>query len=542
MLARPITARPITASAVSARHISTQQRNTYRIASCGDSTCVHGTRYSMVESYSGFRLYGRSNDTGWLDLEANATGTLTVYPNSTATWAAPDDTAGPVVQVGSGLTWMESATAGRGMGFVVPQSVIQGADVGGTAYPVSILEGSSPGYVGTGWGDALGWAQVITGGRLQVTGQHGFAGIDTRQMLQALPNVLTRDSEGKSLDAPPDAVYFSIGINDVWFENDPDGSLSWYGYEITEAETLQNITEMVEYCVERGVIALFSTLQRESPGALAAMMNVINDHLEALQAQYYPMMRVVDARAAVNVPETDDAKPGYMTGPHYTNHLGCYVMGTVLADVLDQVAGARLGRSAYMGDRPNLVHDGAMLGTDGALTNATGVSAWQVCVGECDYLPSLGDATAVCSQEASSNGEYHPWQVIDVTGGTEESYVVASSPLEAIYDVMQAEVEVYTSNLQISGYTFVSGPKLMLMYFDGGGQMIRLSETISGVGVTLGGVDPETGVTEFSGLLRTGPITTPAGAVSARLAVMWGQPAGVDATVKLRNAGARAIA
>lgn len=484
---------------------------TVRITNCGDSTAAleHGTWWSSTA------FFGRSDASGHV---ADAVGTLTIYQNGTAKWAADGDTAGALVSVVGGFYWFESASADKGFCFCIMPDDISGASPTGTAHAITVAAGSIAGSVGFISAGAVVWQNILSGWRTCITGILGAGGTTTFHLLDRIDNVFDVDSHGHPLSVPPDVIHVSCGINDCT-------ALGAGGAGYTIAEVLQNLTDIKDAILARGGIPVFSSLSHETPGNRQTYMDQVNAHLLAMSVAD---SRVYFADYAAEVDDVGgDAKPNYMIGPHYTPYLGAKVCGEVFDVLLDSIAGLNQGRSIYFRGAANLAPAGDCQGTGGQLINATGVSALDVWCGT-GLGVDIGDCTAVCSKEAST-GETNPWQVVAVTGGTEDSYVMVTTEMTSISDLIQSEAEFYVSDASKMGGGIIDALRFSFIFYD---EFDAPIDFLAGMYAVAG----DAGV--LQGVVKTDKITPPANAVSARVCFMWWQPATFDVTFKVRNWGA----
>jgi len=94
-----------------------------------------------------------------------------------------------------------------------------------------------------------------------------------------------------------------------------------------------------------------------------------------------------------------------MAGVHYTT-LGSKLGGEKLAEILESLAGQGSSRFALGSGTTNLIVNGALSGTSGALTGMTGVAA----------VDSTFSGIGVCIASKESVTGEHDWQVFTVTG------------------------------------------------------------------------------------------------------------------------------
>lgn len=498
----------IIAKSLSAQFRNTRNKNKISIANCGDSTAAleHGTWWSSVD------FYGRSDASGHA---ANDIGTLTIYQNGTAKWAAAGDTAGALVTVVGGLYWFESGSANKGFCFCIMPDDISGSSPTGTAHAITVAQGSLAGSVGFISAGAVVWQNILSGWRTCITGILGIGGTTTFHLLDRINNVFDVDSHGQPLSLPPDMVHVSCGINDCV-------ALGAGGAGYTIGDVLQNLTDIKDAILARGGMPIFSSLSHEAPGAAKTYMDQVNAHLASLAAAN---SRVKFANYAAEVDDVGGAaKAGYMDGPHYTPDLGAKVCGEVLDELLDTIIGATEDKSVYFDGRVNLSPAGNNIGNGGVLDGATGTSAIDVFCGT-GLGVDLPYCSAVCSKQTSTDVT-SPWQVVAVTGGAEESYVIVSTTLTSISSLLQAEAEFYVSDSSKMGGGIIGALRFSFIFYDVGGNPIDF----------LAGMNAVTGVAGvLQGVVKTDKITPPANAVTARIAFLWWQPPSVSVTFKVRN-------
>lgn len=497
-------------------------RRVWRIASTGESTSSleRGTWWSA----SGNAFYGQSNDSGH---SVDDVGTITIYQNGTAKWAAAGDTAGELVEVGDGLVRLESGTANKGFSFVIMPDDVSSASPTGTEHAITVAAGSIAGYVGFASAGGLVWQSILSGFRLDITGILGIGGTTTVHLIPRLLNVFKFDSNGRPLTSPPDVVLACCGSNDIGkiLAGEP-------GY--TMPALLANIDTIKDMILANGAIPIFTSVSYETLTAPRRLLvDEYNAYLAAIAAAD---SRVYFANYAAEVDDTEsptgNAKPDYMNGSHYTPSIGAKACGTVLKGILEGIAGTKQGRSSYIGDRPNLLSNGSFLINDGALTNATGVSSLDVSIGT--GIIDMGDASAVCSKRDSEDGEYHKWQVISMTGGTEDSYGMATVPqvITLTGSMLQAECEFTISDSSMIGGGILDAFRMSFFFYDSEDNPI---EYLAGIFADCGAAG------ELSGVLKTDVVTPPAGAAYAKLAWLWGQPALNDVVIEIANVGVTRI-
>ena len=502
-----------------------------RIADTGDSTTAlgHGTRWSS----SAEEFQGRSDDPD--HVEGNV-GTLKIYQNGTAKWKAQGDDFGALYTLDSGLVWLESETPGLGFAFCITDAEIAASAVGGTDYPITIIKGSPIGFIGFDTGTMFVWAQYLNGFQQDITGILGYAGKTTFDVASSINCVFDVDSHGKPISAPPNVVHVSCGINDC-------SALAAGTATYTIQDVLDNLTAIKTAINAHGACVIFSTLSHENPSvALRGYMDQVNDHIDDLQTASPSCVYVADYKSVIDNPASPvkAALPDMMSGPHYSPRDGARTAGVVLVDLLQSIVpAAPAGRSAFTGARPSILANSDFIGTSGTLSagtgsTCTGVSAWDVYAAN-GFGVDIGDCGVVCSKEASA-GEYHPWQVLTVTGGSAESVVLMASPLTPVSEYMQAEMEYYISDGQNFGSSSYI-PQLVFSFYDGASAFIDdLSGCRFQFGGTVAGADGS-----VQSVLKTDVITVPAGAVSCVVFISFGIAASTNVVAKFRNAGAKAI-
>ena len=476
-------------------------RNLLRIAVAGDSTAAgeHGTRWSTTAE----DFFGRSDAPNHAEGDE---GTLTIYSNGTATWQAAGDTVGPVTPAGDGFVWLESGSSGKGFGFNIVAEHVAAASPTGTNHTITVLKGSGTGYQGYFTGGALVWSQVLKGFRLDVN-VLGTPGVTTFDLLARIDNALDVDSHGRRLSGMNNLVYVSCGISDC------SALTGSPGYTIDDV--IDNLTAIKNAVIARGACIIFSSLSHEAPGARRPFMDAVNAHFASMAAAQPDCVVFADYTGVVDDPESPEraARPGYMSGAHYYPGYGCYFCGSVLADLLGERFGSADVKSSYRDVRIR-----SLLAGD-----------WTVQAGE-GIIPHGDASVSVSTDPGNGDGE---WTVLDVTGGTEDSYVIATIPLRYMPNRMRGECEFYINDLSKVGGGLFQGPRLVFAFYDAEGNILEYDG-----GITVAGGDL---ADDLYGYLKTDIITPPAGAVSAKLMFGFWVPQGNNAVVKLRKPGAEDV-
>lgn len=415
-------------------------------------------------------------------------------------------------------------------------SAFLSAIMGQDSHPVfSIADiGDSTTALGAGFECAtmFMWAMYLTGFKLNPTHIHGYPGQFTSDVLAGMPHLYAYDTDDNPSEPTFKWVHVSCGINDCTeFATNPMATFSI-------EDTLANLTAIKDYNRSRGKGTIFSTLSHAEPGDRRPYMDQINAHIVALAAADPAMVKVADYKSIVD--DTSDplhaAKAGYMGGPHYDEKLAAEICQPLL-DILTEISSAFVGRSRFRGDRPNLLPLGDFSGSAGVITagpgiTATGESSWDALIGTGLGFDS-GDIGVVFSKESAA-GEVNQWQVITVTGGTTESYIVLLSPLFTPPAYAKGEVEIYISDASKVGGSFLPGPSLQYFCF---GEFDAPIDFAMGGGLRCGGAytDP------VSALLRTKRLAPLAGTETVQAVLTFYLPAAASVVIKLRNAGFEAV-
>lgn len=363
---------------------------------------------------------------GWgrSDVEADIAGegTLTLYDNSTATWAAFGDTAGAVTAVGEGFVWLESGSAGKGFAFNITQTMVGtlGTELG-NPLPIVVSKNTEMGAANF---SPCQFGQMISGQALSATANFGANGDTTYGLLERMQQVFTVDSFGRPTTKRPSVVGVLIGINDVIHLAGGGG-----GYTVNDVKGW--FTDIKDIIVSNGAKAIFGNLVIGSPTApQTAIIDELNAHLASLDdSNTY----IADYHSVC------DGVADAMDTAHFTD-LGAQLAGEVLSPILIEIAG-RAGASPFrLGGRVspevNRIINGALAGTDGEVAGTmTGVVAI-----DSGYY---GAGACVGSKEAVE-GE-NDWQVYTVTDAESGDFILPLFDTKAI----DAGSTIYTG-IQIS--------------------------------------------------------------------------------------------
>lgn len=305
------------------------------------------------------------------------------------------------------------------------------------------------------------WAMYLTGFRMNPKHIQGYPGQYTSDVLAGMPHLYAYDTDDIPAQATFSWVHVSCGINDCTeLAINPTPSF-------TIQDSMDNLTAIMQYNLDRGRGTIFSTLSHQDPGDRRPYMDDINDHIAALALANPTRVKVADYKSIVDNPgdPLHAAKAGYMSGPHYNEKLAAEICEPLLT-IMAGISGSVVGRSRFRGDRPNLLPLGDFSGSAGSKTiapgcTATGESSWDALIGTGLGFDS-GDIGVVFSKE-SVTGEPNPWQVITVTGGTTESYIVLQSPSFTPPDYASGDIEIYISDASKVGGSFFFRPVLWLL-------------------------------------------------------------------------------
>lgn len=490
-------------AAIGITPVNINRRAPLRMAVIGDSTTCNGEGYR----WGAAGMFARSNAEGLTAGE----GTLTLYSNSTATWSAPGDAAGPVTPVGEGIVYLESDSADMGMAFnITASSIAQYGLPNGN--PISVtVEAKTIGYSD---GFPFIWGQILSGWKLDLTSCLGMDGDTTGGVLERIAQVFTIDSLGGAITDAPDCVQVLIGVNDVY-------ALANGSPIYTLQDVLDNLTAIRDAIVGNGAYCIFGTLTMETPsaGELGYLLQV-NDHIRSLAAEN-SMTRVADYFYAVRNGDSDtgNAITGYMDGLHYTT-LGAVAAGRVLATVINEITGTAVGRSRwrFAGDTSNLVTNGALLGTAGSAggDNISGNFA-------VDTLAP--NATVVGSKETVA-GET-PWQVYTISNSADDDLIVSLPAMDLPDVAAVAEVE-----FTISDASKVKNIDLIAFYTDND----ALTESQHAAAEHGSSDSLSTG--SLTGVLRTNGTPMPSWAVQAQAQIAIKLAAAASTVIKVRALGA----
>lgn len=376
------------------------------------------------------------------------------------------------------------------------------------------------------------WAMYLTGFKLNPAHIHGYPGQYTSDVLAGMPHLYTYDTDDNPSEPTFKWVHVSCGINNCTeLAINPTPSF-------TIEDTLDDLTAIKDYNRSRGKGTIFSTLSHAEPGDRRPYMDQINAHIVALAAADPAMVKVADYKSIVD--DTGDplhaAKAGYMGGPHYDEKLAAEICQPLL-DILTEISSTFVGRSRFRGARPNLLPLGDFSGSAGVITaapaiTATGESSWDALVGTGLGFDS-GDIDVVFSKESVA-GEPNPRQVITVTGGTTESYIILLSPMFTPPAYAKGEVEIYISDASKVGGSFLAGPSFGYFCYD---EFDALMDLALGGGVRCGGAYAE----PVSALMRTKRLAPVPTTATVRAVLTFFLPAAASVVIKLRNAGFEAV-
>lgn len=352
-------------------------------------------------------------------------GSMTVYDDGTATWTAPGDAPGPRTKVNHGsdrqLVYLESDSPNMGMGVYFTQDMIAGGTEEGNVLNFYVAQDTFS--YDSGSYDA--WAQALSGWRFDVSGSYGISGDTAEGVLARLGDVFAVNSLGQPITRRPGIVVVNIGINGC--------------------DDLDTLDAIKDYIVARGAKVIFCTLAQETPDApQLAFIESVNTRLASLVDDDTAVADFFDVTMSGG-----SAIAGRMNDVHYTP-AGAQVVGAELVRVFNEMFGTLVGRSSFQSpsEPRNLWPSGMMVGTDGVLTGATGVSGV-----DAEYS---GDGTCVASKE-DVTGE-NPWQVFTITGASLGDTLTLggnSVPIAvAIGRSVQAELETEVSGDGIAAMVF----------------------------------------------------------------------------------------
>jgi hypothetical protein len=390
-------------------------RPVFRIAYIGDSNTESALTARWCSPASRF---SRSD----VESDIAGDGTLTIYSNSTATWAAFGDTAGAVTDVGNGFVWLESGTAGKGVCFNITATVVatEGTALGN---PITVTMAKSPDKGSTNFCPCV-YGQMTSGQALFASANFGMNGDTAQGVYERIGQVFTVDSYGRPTTRKPRVVGVLIGVNDVIHLASGGG-----GYDVDDVKDW--LTGIKNAIVAEGAIAIFGNIVLQSPTApQIAIITELNAHIAAMAADN---VRIADYHSVCN--GVADA----MDSAHFTN-LGAQLAGEVLSPILIDIAG-RAGRSDFrlggkISPSVNRVVNGAMAGTAGDPGNMTGVVAINT-----GYF---GVGACVGSKEAVE-GE-NDWQVFTVTGEDGAGFIFpvfttkALTPGSDVYAMVEIDI------------------------------------------------------------------------------------------------------
>lgn len=389
---------------------SSADRSNQYIVFAGDST----TEPNFSAKWDAVAAFFRSDAQ---DLTAGI-GTLTLYDDSTATWAAFGDTAGARTPVGEGFVWLESGSPDKGACFNIPASLAAAGTELGFDAPVEV-EASS--YIGSKdvapatFGGIFSGQVFTPSANLAVDGETAFG------LSQRIGQVSTVDSYGRPTTKRPRVVVVLIGVNDITY-------LAAGGLDYDMDDVKGWVTDIKDSIVADGAIAALCTVVMADPNPTEiALTTEFNAHLATLAAANPSRIKVADFHTACN------GVASAMDGSHFTGK-GAKLAGQELADILIDLAGSA-GRSNFRYNS-GFVVNGNMAGEDGFLGGGlTGVSA-------VNALIDTATGSGVASKEAVA-GE-HDWQVFTLTGMSNGDTLAVLLDLDgaAVGDTIYSEVEI----------------------------------------------------------------------------------------------------
>lgn len=363
------------------------------------------------------RWHNSSWHLGRSDVEADisGTGTLTLYSNSTAKWAAFGDTAGPLTNVGVGFSWLESGTVGKGCCFNITASTVAADGLPlGNPIPIEIV---SLGFMGSQNFNPCTYAQMISGQVMTITTNLGEQGVGAKNVYERINQVFTVDFYGRPTIKTPNIVSVLIGINDVLYI-----SSGGTDYDVDDVKVW--LTGINNAIINGGAVAIFGNIVLESPSVLeSSLIAEINAHIASLAGT---RTHIVDNYSVCN------GVDGAMSAAHYTNK-GSQLAGEALAAVIEDLVGSH-GKSPFRFDAnphlTNLVVNGELEGTDGNPATPdvmTGEMAMLSGYGLSESESAAGLGSCVASKE-SIVGQ-HDKQVYTVTNADEGDYVTFMIPM-----------------------------------------------------------------------------------------------------------------
>lgn len=452
----------------------------YRIAFIGDST----TEWGFIPRFAADGFAGITSDAE----NVGGEGTVTIYDDSTMQWAAAGDTAGPRTAFEyDRKQWLESGTAGKGLCIIFP-SIFSGIGTPeGTPVPLTILAQDTMG--GRDQAPHV-FAQILSGHRFTVTGEHGYAGQHAEDILARLPDAWEKDTFGRTLGRKPTHVVILVGINN------PN----------TEAEEVKGYhRDMRDLALAAGVTPIFCNLVKEDPdvddAAYIASVNAGIDAMNVLKADYHTACNGV---------------AGAMSGSHFTT-LGSKLAGAVLADLLLTIAEEGRSRFALGRAANNLVTNGELDGTSGALTGMTGVAAVD--------STFTGSGTCVASKQAIS--DQYDKQVYTITGASAgDELLVEFDPLWAIGQRIFGGIDV-----DVTG-DGVSGVDCYMSFTNAGNTRTETFNALSAVSNHAMG--------ELYGIFKTPTIAVPSYYSTGKFYFKAILSAG-DSVIEIQNAGVMAV-
>lgn len=471
--------------------ITQQAGSGHRIAFIGDST----TEWGFIPRFKADGFAGIYSDAE----NVGGEGTVTIYDDSTICWAAAGDTNGPRTAFEyDRKQWYESGTENKGVCIILPSAFAGIGSPEGTPVPLTMIAQDEMG--GRDQAPHI-FGQIFTGQRFAVTGEHGYAGQRAEEILARLSDAWTKNTFGRPLARKPTHLVILVGINDVaYISGDAP-------YGTAEVKGLYNA--MRDAVLAEGIKPIFGNLVDEDTAPeTVALIDELNAHLASIAVA--DSVYVVDYHAACN------GVAGAMSGSHYTT-LGAKLAGAKLAELLVSIAGQGASRFALGSSGGNLVENGELSGTSGALTGMTGAAAVD--------STFTGSGTCVASKQAVS--DQCDKQVYTITGASAgDELLVEFDPLWAIGQRIFGGIDV-----EVTG-DGVSGVDCYMSFTNAGNTRTETFNALSAVS------NHDMG--ELHGIFKTPTIAVPSYYDSGRFYFKAILSAG-DSVIKIQNAGVMAV-
>ena len=490
MNAAPVAGSAFTAGALTGGVVDEQDER-LRITFIGDSN----TEYGYYARWNAGFPASRSNATG---LSAGE-GTLTIYSDSTATWTAPGDTAGPVTDVGGGFIFLQSGSANKGMCFNITAAAVAAyGSPEGTPLPFTV-EASS--VIGRTDVCPCVWSQIYSGQKLVGMANLGMSGDTIEGVEMRVAQVGEVNSLGQTVPRRRGIYCITIGINNVTGSLTPE--------EITAlCVKLTNIKNILR---SRGDAVIFGNLAHGNPSAgELAEMQALNAHIATFTAD--PLVAVADIDA-VCTGDTDK-----MNGVHYKAP-GAAAAGMLVAAKILAFSGGTRGVSDFRrgGRSDNLVTNGALDGTAGVLTGMTGEAAV-----DSTYTKS-GSGTCLASKQAVAG--QHDWQVYTVTNASAGDTIEMVLPMTAV------------PGTTIYGQAYFDVTGAGIQHPDAIIEFNNASDTVQELIHACAADSPQGDIGPYSGILGVPRMSVPAWEDHSRMLVSIKLMAG-NSVVKVRDIGA----